>query len=367
MKIVHLNTYSNGSTGKIARMIVSEENAQGHDSMLLYARGPQISDIPNLRISGKLSVLIDGLKTRIFDNQGLNSKGSTRRLIKRLKKNKPDKVHLHNLHGYYLNYKILFRYLKEENIEVEWTLHDCWAFTGHCAYYSYCGCDKWKTLCENCPQKKSYPKSMLLNRAKHNYLAKKEAFTGLDVDRVTLITPSQWLADEVKSSFLSNYRIVVKHNEIDREIFKNRTSKFRVQYQIESKKIVLGVANKWEERKGLGYFLQLDKLLNINEYAIVLVGLSDKQKKHIEKSTNIIAITRTNNQIELAEIYSSSDCLFNPTLEENYPTVNLEAQACGTKVISFDTGGSKETDLGNGLFYLTNKDNFMNDICLYLK
>ena len=363
MKIAHINTFSNGSTGKIARGLIAEAKKNGDEGKLFYARGPIISDVPSINFSSRIDIYLHGIASRMFDSQGLHSKSKTKKLIKLLKEYDPDVIHLHNLHGYYLNYPVLFSYLKESGKQIRWTLHDCWAFTGHCAYFSYIGCEKWKTECRHCPQKDAYPKAILLDCSRRNFVRKQKCFTSLDRNNMVLITPSQWLADLVGQSFLGKYQILVQHNKIDRNVFYPRDPQRIIEkYDLQGKKVILGVASVWDERKGLKYFVQLDKKIDHNRALIVIVGVSEKQRKKLLKETRILPILRTNDQEELAELYSAADVFFNPTMEENYPTVNLEAQACGTKVLSFDTGGCKETDTGNGLLRLTHADNYIEDI-----
>ena len=367
MKIVEINTFSNGSTGKIASGYVKKYIAEGHDCILLYARGPEREDIPSKKISNSFGIRLHGVLSRIFDNHGLNSGHSTKRLIKFLQKYDPDIIHLHNIHGYYLNYKILFAYLRESRAAIQWTLHDCWSFTGHCAYFSYVGCDKWLTCCNKCPQKHSYPKSFFLDRSKRNYILKKSAFTSIPNNRIELFVPSQWLKDLVAKSFLADYKCSVVRNTIDQKIFYPcDRGEFRQKYALMDKKIILGVANVWEKRKGYDYFLELDSKIDHNYAVIVLVGVSKKQKKWLSRHTSILPICRTENQRELAEIYSTSDVFFNPTLEENYPTVNLEAQHCGTMVFTFDTGGAKETDIGKGLLRITSDSVYVKQLFNYI-
>jgi putative colanic acid biosynthesis glycosyltransferase len=250
----------------------------------------------------------------------------------------PDIIHLHNIHGYYLNIEVLFDFLKSFDKPVVWTLHDCWAFTGHCSHFTYAKCERWKTGCYSCPEKKSYPRSVIFDNSKSNYARKKKAFTS--AKNMTLVTPSQWLAGLVKESFLGDYPVQVIPNGIDTEVFKPTPSDFKKRYGLDGKFLILGVANVWEKRKGFDYFLDLSKYLSDDEI-IVLVGLSEERIKNLPN--NIIGIKRTNSAKELAEIYTAADVFFNPTLEDNYPTVNLEAQACGTYVITFDSGGTKET------------------------
>jgi glycosyltransferase involved in cell wall biosynthesis len=256
---------------------------------------------------------------------------STKKLINKIIEASPDIIHLHNVHGYYLNVKLLFDFLADYNKPVVWTLHDCWSFTGHCAYFSYVGCDKWKSGCKNCPQKKSYPASILLDNSNKNYTQKKLAFNKLK--NLTLVTPSYWLADTVKQSFLSDYTAKTIYNGIDLEIFKPTESDFKKRFGIEDKKILLGVANIWEPRKGFDDFISLSKIIS-DEYVIVMVGLNKDQIKGLP--SNIIGIERTESITELAEIYSSADVYINTSVEETMGLTTVEALATGTPAIVYD-------------------------------
>jgi len=338
LKVLQINTVCGvGSVGRIVRQIHEALREKGHESYIAYGRKPLGCD-GAIRIGGDLDVYFHVFLTRVFDLHGFGSKKATKKFLKIVEEINPDIIHLHNIHGYYLNIEVLFDFLKSFDKPVVWTLHDCWAFTGHCAYFLYARCDKWKTGCYSCPEKKSYPKSVFLDNSKSNYQRKRKTFSG--VRNMTLVTPSQWLAGLVKESFLGDYPVQVIPNGIDTEVFKPTQSGFRKRYGLDGKFLILGVANVWEKRKGFDYFLDLSKYLSDDEI-IVLVGLSDERIKNLPN--NIIGIKRTNSAKELAEIYTAADVFFNPTLEDNYPTVNLEAQACGTYVITFDSGGAKET------------------------
>lgn len=260
----------------------------------------------------------------------------TKQLIKKIKEYKPDIIHLHNIHGRYINIPLLFKYIKKSKIKVVWTLHDCWAFTGHCPHFVYQNCYKWKTGCYNCPRFKEYPET-IFDDSKKMYRLKKKWFTG--VDNLTIVTPSKWLGDLVKQSFLSEYPVKVINNGIDLSVFKPTESDFREKYNLENKFILLGVAFGWGVKKGLDVFVELSKKLD-DRFQIVLVGTNDEVDKQLPE--NIISIHRTNNQQELAEIYTAADLFVNTTREENYPTVNMESLACSTPIITFDTGGSPE-------------------------
>ena len=338
MKILQINSVCGvGSTGRIATDLYKVLEEQGHECKIAYGRGNAPEGIDSIKIGSNLDNYAHVFKTRVFDKHGFGSINATKKFIEEVKDYDPDIIHLHNIHGYYINIEILFNYLKEANKPVIWTLHDCWAFTGHCAYFDYVGCDKWKEGCNKCPQKQGYPTSNVLDNSKYNYEKKKELFTS--VKNMTIVTPSKWLANLVKESFLGKYQVEVINNGIDLEVFKPTESNFRVKHNLEDKFIVLGVASVWEERKGLKYFVELSERLS-EDYKIVIVGVNEKQKKELQQ--NILAITRTNNVKELAEIYTAADVFVNPTLEDNFPTTNLEALACGTPIITFNTGGSIE-------------------------
>lgn len=352
MRVLQINSVCGiGSTGRITTDIDEILKEQGHESYIAYGRNlPKSCDKP-IRIGNILDNYLHVAKTRIFDKHGFGSKKPTKEFINKIKRINPDVIHLHNIHGYYINIELLFEYLKSENKPVVWTLHDCWAFTGHCSHFDYIGCDKWKTVCYDCPQKKSYPSSILIDNSKDNFIKKKEIFTG--VNKLIIITPSKWLKSLVEKSFLNEYPIKVINNGIDLDVFKPIKSNFRQNYKLENKFIILGVANIWDRNKGYDYFIELSKRLNKDEI-IVMVGVTEKQKSQLPD--NILGITRTNNVNELAEIYSGSDVFINPTLQEVMGLVNVEALACGTPVITFDTGGSSEC-INNDCGFIVRKGN----------
>lgn len=348
MKILQINTVCGiRSTGRICTDIADVLEEKQYECKIAFGREvvPSQYEKYAVRIGNRINTYLDVLTTRIFDNAGFNSKGATKRFINWVKEYDPDVIHLHNLHGYYINIELLFDYLKTSGKPVIWTLHDCWSFTGHCTHFDYIGCEKWKTEgCSNCPLKKQYPKAIVFENSKNNYEKKKRIFTG--VPEMTIVTPSKWLGDLVKQSFLKEYPVKVINNGIDLNIFKPTESGFRQEHKLENKKIVLGVASTWSKSKGLYDFVKLSELLN-DDYKIVLVGLNKEQMKTMP--SDILCIERTNSTRELAEIYTAADVLVNPTYEDNYPTVNLEAQACGTPVITYKTGGSPESVSENAI------------------
>lgn len=339
MNIVQINGGAVGSTGKIMFGISAVCTDEKQETL---CAAPEVSSGNktgrNLYIiqnnnHRKINVLLD----RITGRHNMHSKIATERLLKVISGFKPDIIQLHNLHEAYINLPMLFKYIKKHNIKTVWTLHDCWAFTGHCPYFDIVGCNKWKTGCYGCPQYKEYPKS-LFDNSKYMYRLKKKWFTG--VENMTIVTPSEWLASLVKESYLKDYPVKVINNGIDLNVFRPTESDFREKYALENKYIVLGVAFGWGKRKGLDVFIELAKRLDKGKYKIVLVGTDDNIDKLLPD--NIISIHRTQNQTELAEIYTAADVFANPTREENYPTVNMEALACGTPVVTFNTGGSPE-------------------------
>lgn len=337
--LLQINTVVNsGSTGRIAEEIGQTAMNNGWKSYIAYGRGERPSQSKLIKIGTDWDIKIHGLQTRLFDKHGLASKTATNKLLQQIEKINPVIIHLHNIHGYYLNIEILFRFLKQANIPVVWTLHDCWPITGHCVHFDYVGCDKWKTECSHCPQKTTYPASYFTDRSEKNFKLKKELFSS--VPNLTLVPVSNWLANILKESFLRNTPVKVIHNGINTDIFQPFSDqKIRAKYNLTGKFIILGVANVWSPRKGLKDFIELSKKLSSN-YQLILVGLTKKQIKSLPQ--NIIGIEKTENIQQLAELYSASDVFFNPTYEDNFPTTNLESMACGTPVITYKTGGSPE-------------------------
>lgn len=341
-KLVQINSVINsGSTGRIAEDIGSIAINEGWESIIAFGRNESHSQSKKIKIGNNLDIAWHGLETRVFDRHGLASKRATHQLIKQLNEIKPDIIHLHNVHGYYLNIKILFTYLANLNKPVVWTLHDCWAFTGHCSHYMSVGCNKWKTHCFACPQKKAYPKSLICDRSKRNFDDKKNIFNLLNKENTLLVTPSKWLASELPYSYLRNYKVRVINNGININRFRpSETTEVKEKFNLKNQFVVLGVASVWDERKGLSDFIKLRNELG-NEYRIVIVGLNDAQLK--ELPAGITGIKRTESIEELASLYSLADIFFNPTYEDNFPTTNLEALACGTPVLTYRTGGSPES------------------------
>lgn len=338
--VLSVNLGNFGSTGKIMSGI--GEIAQKADYITYQAYPGHKSNQP-FRLNDIIicSDFFDKLNQKIAYYTGLNgcfALLSTIRMLKKIDTIKPDIIHLHNLHNSYINLPLLFQYIKRHNIKVIWTLHDCWSFTGRCPYFIISKCDKWKNGCHDCPYPSdAYPQAKFDRTAKM-WKLKKKWFTG--VKNMTIVTPSKWLAELVKESYLKGCPVKVINNGINLDVFKPTPSDFRDKYKIApDKSLILGIAFGWDERKGLDVFIELSKRME-DKFQIVLVGTDANVDTQIP--ANIISIHKTQNQRELAEIYTAADLFVNPTREENYPTVNMESIACGTPVLTFRTGGSPE-------------------------
>jgi putative colanic acid biosynthesis glycosyltransferase len=335
MKIAQINaTCGLGSTGKICVAVSRILSSKGIENIILYTQG--YSDFENgIKYSDEKYKKIQALKSRIYGNYGFNSEYATIKLINELKKFSPDIVHLHNIHAHDCNIQKLFEYLKSSHIKVYWTFHDCWAFTGYCTHFTIQKCDKWMDHCFDCPVYRNW--SWFCDRSSYTFDKKKRILSSLNL---TIVTPSVWLKSLVEKSFFKDKKIVVINNGIDLEVFKPTINEsIREKYGIKSKHIILGVASIWNYEKGIDAFVKLSQMLD-DEYTIVLVGTDDNIDK--ELPSELISIHRTYDSKELASIYSCADVFFNPTREENYPTVNMEAIACGTPVVTYNTGGSGE-------------------------
>lgn len=339
MRVLQITAFNGwGCTGRIALGIHKSLIDQGHESVIAWGRtNTAPNEVPTIKIGNGFDQKLHGLYTRITDKCGFGSKDATKKFINEIKNYHPDLIQLHILHGYYVNLEMLFNYIKDHKIPVVWTFHDCWAFTGHCPYFDLVGCNKWITGCYACPQKNHHPTSWLFDNSKWNWNKKKELFCG--VDNLTIVTPSKWLEGLVKKSFLRLCKTRVINNGINLSSFKPTSGKMLSKYQLEDKKIILGVSSTWAASKGLNDFYELANKLP-DEYRIVLVGLDDGQIKRLPKG--IVGIRRTDNVQELAELYTAAALFLNPTYEDNFPTTNLEALACGTPVVTYQTGGSPE-------------------------
>ena len=363
MRIILINTFCGfRSTGRICTDYAEKMSAEGNIVKIAYGRGPVEEKFEKyaVKIGGDMDVYCHAANARLLDNTGFASRKATARFLKWVDDFNPDFIWLHNLHGYYINIELLFKWIhKHPEKKYKWTLHDCWAVTGHCAHFVTTRCEKWKCKCYSCPELDAYPKTFCPWNVEKNYNKKKTLFTG--VSDMTIVTPSNWLKGIVEESYLKDYPIEVLPTQLDTSIFRPADTKdieaIRDQYKIGDKKLILGAASDWTEKKGLYDFIRLsEKLSDVDpgRYVIVLVGLDDKQMKMMSEYSHksddkdlskveIIGIRRTANRQQMALLYSAADVFVNMTYEDTLPTVNLEAEACGTRVITYDVGGCQET------------------------
>ena len=338
MKILQVNTVIRGSSvGRIMADLYEVIKASGNEARVAVGREPMPEDYEGILIGNKGDFYQHVVKNFLQGESGFGSAEVTKKFLSWVEEEKPDLIHLHNIHGFYLQVEMLFEYIKKRNIPVVWTLHDCWSFTGHCAYYDFAACEKWKTGCHTCMQHaKVYPYAIFKDNTTASYARKRKAFCG--VKNLTIITPSHWLKGQVEQSFLKEYPVTVIPNGVDLSVFTPAGNK-----NDSNIKTILGVANIWELRKGLVYFEKLAKDLP-DDYRVELIGVNKKQKKELKKKygNKIIARERTANVGELVEAYRNAAVFVNATLEDNFPTTNLEALACGTPVVTYATGGSGE-------------------------
>ncbi len=333
------------STGRIMQEIGSMAVKRGWESHIAYSRGRdgiKESRSHIIPVGSGIDVISHALQTRLLDRHGLASRTATRDFINKVQSLSPDIIHIHNIHGYFLNYRLLFEFLALTDIPVVWTIHDCWLFTGHCYHYTFAGCDRWQSGCHHCPQKHKFPATYGIDRSRRNYADKLKAFTSVPPGRMTLVTVSQWLRGEIQRSFLRDYPVEVIRNGVDTGIFRPQTDS-RTSSPISDtahKKIVLGVAGIWSREKGLDDFISLASVLPA-DYRIVLAGIDKTTARRLPAA--ITALPRTADTAALSALYSAATVFVNPTYQDNYPTVNLEAMACGTPVVTYRTGGSTES------------------------
>ena len=337
MKVFIINVVcGSGSTGHIVvdlyKALIDSEN----EAYIAYGRGDASKSVHSYRIGNDANVLVHAGLSRLAGRQGEHSKRATRKLIKEIKTYRPDIIHLHNIHGYYINYTILFDFLREYHQPVVWTMHDCWAFTGHCAHYEGVACDGWERGCQRCHYPFTYPKAYMECSTSRRMEKKKKAFL---IPNLSIITPSTWLQKQLQKSFFQNVSCTVINNGIDLQIFQPMQSNMKDKLGITGKKLILGVASVWTDFKGFSDLLELSQKLN-QSYVICMVGLNQRQIKHLP--AHVIGIEKTQNQKELAMFYSAADVFVNLTYEDTFPTTNIEALACGTPVITYRTGGSTE-------------------------
>lgn len=356
MKILQICVEGNtGSTGTIAESIGEFMIQKGWESFIAFGRYPKLSKSKLIRIGSNFETILHGVETRLFDNHGMGSRRATKRLINKIEVIKPDIIHLHHLHGYYINIKILFEYLHKLKTPVVWTFHDCWSFTGHCAYFDFIECIKWQSECNHCPQRQEYPKSIFFDNSKNNFYLKKRLFTG--IDNLTVVSVSHWLDNLVACSFFKDKNHICIYNGIDLNTFKpiDFTSDIKKKYNIENKFILIAAATTWSIRKGLDDFIELSNYLNEDE-VIVLVGLSNQQINKLPK--NIIGLSRTDDRTELANLFATADVLLNLSNEETFGLTTAEALASGTPVIVYNKTASPEL-VSTGTGFVIDKNDYM--------
>lgn len=344
MKVLQINVVcGNGSTGKIAVDIANMLKSKGDEAYIAYGFG-QTDYKESFKITSDNEYR---LNVHLFAKLGLHNRGSrygTRKLLEWIDKIAPDIIHLHNIHGMYVHYPMLFEYIKKHNISVVWTLHDCWSFTGSCAHFSSVGCEKWITECSHCTYNGTYKEKSWIDNSRSTFYLKKNLFTG--INNMLLVPVSHWLGDLVKESFLKDVPQRVINNGIDLNIFKPTPSNLKTRLGIpDDMPVVLGVSSGWSDSKGLSEFVRLSQ---DGTYKVILIGVQEGLMGSLP--SNIIAIKRTQDQTELAQYYSMADVFVNPTYNDTFPTVNIEALACGTPVVTYDTDGSGEivNDINTG-------------------
>lgn len=327
-------TAGDDSTGRIANQICEGIIKEGGQALLVYGRGRPADAVPCYKMATLPEVLFHVAYTRLTDRHGLASAHATRRLIRKIEEFKPDVVHLHNIHGYYVNYPILFNYLAEQHIPAVWTLHDCWAFTGHCAYFR--DCEGWRNGCTmNCPRKNSYPSS-LRSASGTNYASKLAHFSQQGL-HLTGIGVSDWITRIAGETTLKGIPLTTIHNGVDTEIFHPGAVK------VPEHPILLGVARKWEERKGLDDFVRLADCLP-GHWRIRLVGIPAKLQKKLPE--RIEAVPYVDSVTDMATEYASATVFANLTYADAFPLTNLEALACGTPVVTYRSGGAADAITG---------------------
>ena len=336
--IVEVNSNNYASTGNIMLNIAKTARKEGYRVYTCCRNskaGHKYNYEDQIYIGTWLDRVISERLSILFGLNGYFNIINTLLFIRKLKKIKPDLIHVHSMCDNYLNVNLFFNYLRKADIPVVWTLHDNWAFTGRCAQFR---CEKWKEGCGNCPHLDFFPKSLFFDNTRKVWQKREKLYNSMK--KMTLVTPSKWLAGLVRVSlFKDHHPIKVINNGINLNVFKPIETDFRKQFHLEDKFIILDVAYFWDAGKGLHVFQQLAKDLP-DQFKIVMVGTNDETDKVLP--SNIISIHKTYNQEELVKIYSAADLFVNPTTDENFPTVNMESLACGLPVLTYATGGSAE-------------------------
>lgn len=346
-KVVMINTVLSGSHGRIMRDIRDAIQPDGWETTLAYGRGrPAQAD--EIRIDSKLDILAHVALTRTMDRHAKGSARATKQLIERIDAIQPDLIHLHNVHGYYLHAPILFDYLRKKSLPTVWTQHDCWAFTGHCSHFVRADCDRWQSGCHDCPLRAAYPTSWHTDASKANWHWKRASFASLP--SLHIVAPSRWLGQMLSQSFLQDIPRQVIENGIDLSLFSpgdpGDAKAVRARYGVAQDQLfLLCVASPFDERKGIGDILRIAQD-QAGKATVLLVGLTEKQCKQLPP--NVRGIPPTAGPEDLVALYRAADCLLNATREDTYPTVNMEAMACGTPVACYSVGGATEQLSGPG-------------------
>ena len=340
MKVLQINPVSGiRSTGRICLEVAKLLEKRGDECMILYGRehAGKEAEQYSLKCGNIVTNVLHYLTYMLTDNEGKGSYFTTGRFIKAIRAFGPDVIHIHNLHGHYINYGRLFRFLAKENIPVLFSFYDCWMFTGGCTHFDYIGCEKWKTLCSHCPNQSKYPLDRYLpDHSKKNYLKKMRAMQS--VKKKILSPGSEWMEGLVRQSFLKENEIVTVQSGIDLGRFVHKDSDIAKKHHL-TKKIILLVASQWTMQKGLAYVKPLAEKIG-DRYHIVLIGeLRDKQ---FTLPDHVLHIEQTHDQEEMIMWYSAASVYVNVTLQETLGLTNIEALACGTPVVTFDSGGCKE-------------------------
>lgn len=352
--LVQINSAINfSSTGRIVEQIGLCAIERGWDSYVAHgARYVNPTNLRDIHIENKYEEKIHAIYSMLFDAQGLGSCGSTKKLVRFFREVKPEILHLHNIHGYYLNYPILFDYIKEVQPQVIWTIHDSWAYTGHCAAYEPIACSRWITGCHDCPIKQEYPKSLFFDFSKKNFQRKKGCFCS--AKNMTIVPVSDFLVRDMSQSFLNKYPSHRIYSGIETSVFKPTASSLREGLNLQNKFVILGVASGWGQEGRMTGFLKLRELLD-NSYHIVLVGLTQEQINNLP--AGITGLQPTASRTELAQIYTMADVFINPTLQDTFGLTSVEAQSCGTPSITYRTGGAPET-VGEDTGIVVEKNDF---------
>lgn len=359
MKILFINqSIGIGSTGKIITDIAN--NLEGdnefkalHGYFANSEKGLPLFPGECIQTVSKNQYYRYNATAKLFGNTGFHGKRETKKALAKLGDWIPDVVHIHNLHGYFMHIPTLYEYLAKINKPIVYTLHDTWPLTGHCVYFNQSGCEKWKTHCDSpCPERKGYPYAYLSCPVKKNFDRKKALYAKVK-DNLMFVTPSEWLANIVKEASITDSPVSIIHNGIKLDTFHETNRNFRHDNNLDDKIIILGVAMPWSPRKGFNEFVKLANDLPDN-YHIVMVGVEGEIVDKLP--SKITCVSHTDSPKTLADIYSSADLFLLPTYADNYPTVSLEAQACGTPVLAYDAGGTKETLLPKYSSYVAKGD-----------